>query len=133
MEADPFIYGFRNIPNHVDERIAAFLVLLRKHYRLSQKDLGKLIGVSYAQVQKYESCQNRLPAARLHELCRIYNLPQTAFFRDYRAFYSKDTPTLFKILEDENSLSVHYHALPLAKKRDLVDLVEAFCSFRVLD
>jgi transcriptional regulator with XRE-family HTH domain len=48
---------------------------LRKAARLSQKDIGQLLGVSYQQVQKYESGLSLLPLDKFYRLKGFYNVP----------------------------------------------------------
>ena len=61
---------------HVGARIAA----RRQALGLSQTALGEMVGVSCQQVQKYEGGQNRISAARLHNLAIALSMPISAFF-----------------------------------------------------
>ena len=47
---------------------------------LSQDVLGKKLGVSFQQVQKYERVVNRISAARLFEICRALKLSLASIF-----------------------------------------------------
>jgi transcriptional regulator with XRE-family HTH domain len=47
---------------------------------LSQSDLAGRIGVSYQQVQKYESGQDRLTGGRLFEIAQVLSVPIADFF-----------------------------------------------------
>jgi DNA-binding XRE family transcriptional regulator len=47
---------------------------------LTQEALGKKLGVSFQQVQKYEKGVNRVSAARLFEICRALKVPLTTMF-----------------------------------------------------
>jgi transcriptional regulator with XRE-family HTH domain len=47
---------------------------------LSQEELGKTLGVSFQQVQKYEKGINRISAARLFEICKALKLPLASMF-----------------------------------------------------
>ena len=49
---------------------------------LSQEKLGKAIGLTFQQVQKYERGANRIGASRLHELSRVLDVPVSFFFDD---------------------------------------------------
>ncbi len=49
---------------------------------LSQKELGEAIGVTFQQVQKYESGESRVGASRLHELSLVLDVPVAFFFDD---------------------------------------------------
>ncbi len=56
------------------------LKLLRERTGLSQNQVGRLLGVSFQQVQKYERGINRLPIEKLFVLKHIYNVEYTEFF-----------------------------------------------------
>jgi transcriptional regulator with XRE-family HTH domain len=47
---------------------------------LSQEVLGKKLGVSFQQVQKYEKGINRVSAARLFEICKALKIPLASMF-----------------------------------------------------
>jgi len=47
---------------------------------LSQDQLGKRLGVSFQQVQKYEKGTNRIGGSRLWDICRILDMPVSFFF-----------------------------------------------------
>ena len=64
------------ITDHVARRLREERV---RHW-LSQTDLGKRLGVSFQQVQKYEKGRNRLSAAALYLVARESNVPLLSFF-----------------------------------------------------
>jgi transcriptional regulator with XRE-family HTH domain len=47
---------------------------------MSQERLGKEIGVSFQQVQKYENGTNRIGAGRLAEISKVLDVPVAYFF-----------------------------------------------------
>ena len=47
---------------------------------LSQADLGKAVGVSFQQMQKYEKGRNRIGASRLQQIADALNVTPDAFF-----------------------------------------------------
>jgi transcriptional regulator with XRE-family HTH domain len=49
---------------------------------MSQEKLGKAIGLTFQQVQKYERGANRLVVSRLHELRRVLDVSISFFFDD---------------------------------------------------
>src|SRR4051812_13765208 len=71
-----------DIPNPVDVRVGARLRLRRTMLGLSQEKLGRLIGLTFQQVQKFERGANRIGAGRLYELSRILDVPVSFFFDD---------------------------------------------------
>jgi len=65
----------------IRDNIAYNLKQIRKNNKLSQKDLGKILEVSYQQVQKYESGMNRISAIDLFIISNFLNLPIEDFYR----------------------------------------------------
>lgn len=64
----------------VDEFVGERLKQIRKKHKLSQTALGKLVGVSFQQIQKYERGLNRIPASKLFEFSEVLNAPVTYFY-----------------------------------------------------
>ena len=75
MSGRPFI------PTSVDEHIGQRIQLRRVMMGLSQKDLSKICGVTFQQIQKYESAGNRISASRLFELSVAMETPVSFFFQ----------------------------------------------------
>ncbi len=67
-------------PTSVDEHIGQRVQLRRIMMGLSQKDLAKICGVTFQQIQKYESAGNRISASRLFELSTALETPVSFFF-----------------------------------------------------
>lgn len=67
-------------PTAVDEHIGQRVQLRRVMMGLSQKDLAKICGVTFQQIQKYESAGNRISASRLFELSTALETPVSFFF-----------------------------------------------------
>lgn len=64
----------------MDALVGARLRARRKQLRMSQERLGKDIGVSFQQVQKYENGTNRIGAGRLAEISNVLDVPVAYFF-----------------------------------------------------
>lgn len=47
---------------------------------VNQAELGKALGISFQQVQKYEKGINRISASRLHEISEVLTIPVTYFY-----------------------------------------------------
>lgn len=56
-------------PRDQDVAIGARIRLLRKNVRMSQSDLGKELGVTFQQIQKYENGRNRVSGSTMHKMC----------------------------------------------------------------
>ena len=66
--------------NEIDKHIAQRLQLRRVMLGMSQSDLAQRCGLSFQQIQKYESANNRIPAARLFDLSQALETPVDFFF-----------------------------------------------------
>ncbi|MBO9547009.1 helix-turn-helix transcriptional regulator [Caulobacter sp.] len=67
-------------PDPVDVRIGKLLRAYRQFSDLTLDDLGKAIGVSAQQIQKYERGANRISASKLFEVARVLEMSPAAFF-----------------------------------------------------
>ncbi len=68
------------IINSVDNYIAQRLQLRRVMLGMTQSDLAKRCGVSFQQIQKYETAGNRIPASRLFDLSQALETSVAFFF-----------------------------------------------------
>ena len=64
----------------MDALVGSRLRSRRKQLRISQEKLGKEVGVSFQQVQKYENGTNRIGAGRLAEISKVLDVPVAYFF-----------------------------------------------------
>jgi transcriptional regulator with XRE-family HTH domain len=64
------------IDRHIGHRLRACRMMLR----LNQSELGKAIGVTFQQLQKYEKGSNRVSASTLQKLAVTMEVPITYFF-----------------------------------------------------
>ena len=65
----------------IDEHVGKKLKLIRIHLGLSQQELGRLIGITFQQIQKYEKGVNRISCGKIYELSRVLNIPVSYFFQ----------------------------------------------------
>ena len=65
-----------------DEALGAKVRAGRLGIRISLADLGSRLGVSYQQMQKYETGKDRLSAYALQQIAQILAMPVTAFLGD---------------------------------------------------
>jgi transcriptional regulator with XRE-family HTH domain len=69
-------------PTVMDADIGFRVRQSRLAINMSQSDLGKKLGVSFQQIQKYELGLNRISASRLYEICKTLNAPLLSMFPD---------------------------------------------------
>ena len=72
----------RKGPNPIDIHVGARVRLRRNLFGLSQTDLGKMLGITFQQIQKYERGVNRIGASRLFNLSHVLDVPISFFFDD---------------------------------------------------
>jgi len=68
------------VPHQVDVHVGKQLRGLRVSKGLSQTDLGKALGLSFQQVQKYENGSNRVSASKLYDISQFLGVPLSYFF-----------------------------------------------------
>jgi transcriptional regulator with XRE-family HTH domain len=66
--------------DEVDAYVGARIGLRRSALGLSQSALAQQLGISFQQVQKYETGQNRISASRLHRAATVLGTSVDAFF-----------------------------------------------------
>jgi transcriptional regulator with XRE-family HTH domain len=64
----------------IDSLVGARIRLLRRQRKMSQTELGKAIGVTFQQIQKYELGKNRVGAGRLHLVATALKVPVAELF-----------------------------------------------------
>lgn len=69
-------------PNLVDVHVGRRIRLRRGLLEMSQSDLGKELGLTFQQVQKYERGDNRVSASRLYDIARVLDVTISFFFDD---------------------------------------------------
>ena len=68
------------IPGAVDEYIGARMRESRVAINMSQAVLGEKLGVTFQQIQKYESGRNRVSATRLFVICEALDVSLASMF-----------------------------------------------------
>ena len=57
-----------------DKQLGKIIALTRNRFGMSQKDLAKSLGVTFQQVQKYESGGNRISASKLNTIAECFGM-----------------------------------------------------------
>ena len=120
-------------PNSADIQVGESIRAHRLIVGMSQGDLGRRLGVSFQQIQKYEKGMNRVGAGRLPQIAKIFGIPVGALF-DANAVTStggsmRSTPV--KLIPDRNTLKLltAFGGIAHGKIRhSLVDLVNAIAK-----
>jgi transcriptional regulator with XRE-family HTH domain len=66
----------------IDKRIGRNIRFHRTQQGLSLAELGEAIGVTFQQIQKYESGSNRIAASRLYKVSRALRVAVESFFEE---------------------------------------------------
>jgi transcriptional regulator with XRE-family HTH domain len=114
--------------NPVDEAVGASIRLLRKRRKMSQAELGKALGVTFQQVQKYENGKNRVGASRLHMVATALNVPIGELFDGATATSSSRSRATKSLAFDSRSLRLAEAFVKISDKAlrsSLVDVAEA--------
>lgn len=69
-------------PNPIDVHVGARVKFRRVALGMSQEKLGRLLGLTFQQVQKYEKGANRIGASRLFAISRVLDAPIQFFFEE---------------------------------------------------
>lgn len=67
-------------PHPVDRHVGGQIATVRVQSDVSQAQLARAIGISFQQLQKYESARNRVSASMLFEIARSLDVPVSRFF-----------------------------------------------------
>jgi transcriptional regulator with XRE-family HTH domain len=75
----------KKIANPVDQRVGARIRMQRMVRGFSQTEVGKAVGVTFQQVQKYENGVNRVSASRLQQFANVLKVRPDFFFEEASA------------------------------------------------
>lgn len=110
-------------PSEVDALVGKCLRNLRDARRESQTEIGRAIGITFQQVQKFERGENRISASQLFELAQHFDVPVDHFFAGVRRNISaKRGP----VTPDPQSLA----ALEFAASKRGLNLLRAIASLK---
>lgn len=96
-------------PGDRDREIGAIVRTLRDARSLTQAELGRLVGTSLQQIQKYEKGTNRIPSSRLEKLSTALQVPISTFFGDQKSGDQPLAPSdrAMRIATTYDQLSAH--------------------------
>ena len=67
-------------PNPIDRHVGARVRMRRMMLHMSQGELGKSLGITFQQVQKYEKGTNRISASKLQQISQVLHVSVPFFF-----------------------------------------------------
>ncbi len=77
----------RSEAHPIDLHVGGKVRTRRKFLGISQEELANEIGLTFQQIQKYESGANRISASKLFEISRMLRVPIAYFFEGYAALH----------------------------------------------
>ncbi|MGD9649372.1 MAG: helix-turn-helix domain-containing protein [Dongiaceae bacterium] len=119
----------------VDAHVGSRLRYLRSVTGISQEKLADALGITFQQVQKYESGANRIGASRLFDISQVLSTPINFFFDEFDAANVKAFPGVAapkqaayqvepKITADINELLRAYNRIKDPKvRKSVVEMV----------
>src|SRR5262245_5162595 len=70
----------KKAPSPIDKHVGSRVRMRRMMLGMSQGKLGDGLGLTFQQVQKYESGKNRIGASRLQHISHVLQIPVPFFF-----------------------------------------------------
>lgn len=113
---------FNKQPSDIDKYVGLQLRQARRELKISQEQLGDMIGITFQQVQKYERGVNRIASGRLYEFALALKRPITYFYPDIitdidedaeraESLMVSDLQKMIKKNIDEITSTVHLHSV----------------------
>lgn len=136
--------------NPIDIHVGSRVKLRRMTLGVSQERLGRLLGLTFQQIQKYEKGSNRISASRLFAIAQALDTPVQFFFEEMpkdvyeglppalNAAHEKDgapeTKGVLRVADFVSTpegleLNRHFHKITdLATRRHLTELVRSVAN-----
>ncbi len=107
------------MPQHpVDVHVGYRVRMRRTLLGISQEKLGRELGLTFQQIQKYEKGANRVGASRLFQISQILDVPPSFFFDEMPESLK---PVVHGLAEEADPFE-HQHL----SKRETLELVRAY-------
>lgn len=102
-------------PNPIDVHIGKRVRMRREMLGYSQDHLATLLGVTFQQIQKYESGKNRISGSRLWDISQLLKVDIDYFFEDMEPETIKSSPRLMIDTAEIQELEIT-HTDPMKSK-----------------
>lgn len=117
---------------NLDPFIGQKVKLRRSELGMSQVKLGEKLGLSFQQIQKYESGKNRISASTLFQISRILGVDFSYFVDGYgkSSVLHDDEKVSYQIHSKESDLLFNYFSRiqDPALRKQILDLVKKIAS-----
>lgn len=91
-----------NQPNQIDIHVGNVIRIRRVMLKMSQAELGKRLGLTFQQIQKYEKGLNRVGASRLWDISQVLDFPIEKFFASMDKDVINSSPRNLILSQDYN-------------------------------
>ncbi|WP_370931756.1 helix-turn-helix domain-containing protein [Bartonella sp. DGB1] len=108
--------------NHIDIQVGNRINKQRRALGITQKQLGKLLGVTFQQIQKYEKGINRISASSLLEIARLLEVPLSFFFQKE----GEQDKAEFPVKEAQKFILRESEDADARKMKDTIKLIKLF-------
>ncbi len=121
-------------PDPVDIHVGSRLRMRRNLVGLSQEQLGKSLGLTFQQIQKYERGINRMGSSRLFQISKTLSVPVSYFFEEMpeaignpqQAGFSEDGQATIDGASGERQ-----NDYDILRRRETLELIRAY--YRIQD
>ena len=120
-----------NAYNPIDVHVGARLRARRTLLGLSQTVLAEAIGLTFQQLQKYESGSNRISASRLYDISRILDVDIGYFFDEMDRAIESESPARLSQKKSNRSPQKPPKSEDPLHKRETLEFVRAY--YRITD
>ncbi|MFA4994300.1 MAG: helix-turn-helix transcriptional regulator [Bdellovibrionales bacterium] len=122
-------------PDPIDIHVGSRLRMRRNLIGLSQEQLGKSLGLTFQQIQKYERGINRMGSSRLFQIAKTLAVPVAYFFEEIPVSFSLPTQSGFAdngqaSLENAPSAE-RKNDYDILRRRETLELIRAY--YRIQD
>jgi len=99
----------------IDKQVGSQVRARRQALGMSQSKLAAAVGLTFQQIQKYETGRNRISASRLHQFSNILGVPVPFFFQD-----SPRSPSQRKLKPADTAITLLSEFISSADGRNLM-------------
>jgi transcriptional regulator with XRE-family HTH domain len=119
--SDQYKGDLKGKADNIDKLVSKRLKMRRVMLGLSQQDIGKAVGVSIQQIQKYEKATNRVSSGKLFAIAKYLKVPVTYFYE------KSDDNYLCSSAFAEESAKYEAEAKDISvSEKELISLIKAF-------
>jgi len=122
------------VPNPVDVHVGKRISMRRRLLGMSQGSMAQALGLTFQQVQKYETGSNRVSASRLSQIADILAVPISFFFADLQRDDRSETPeerASRECMESPEAISLirFYYGIPDKRvRRQFLEMVKVVAA-----